>query len=156
MRKCATGTGTVVQNRKGDRGDRNRTDSESNGNRYGSARAINGQEKRNPHRGSIWKSKRQRQHGPVCTAVLREMPGYMVRRNKESYIHDRKSEGRFDLTPQELTRRACHGDEQIAREGKSHEKTDESLYVLVVNYLAYACRINKQQAYKDRHQRIGQ
>src|SRR5271168_4022264 len=137
MRKCAAGSGTVVQNRKGDRGDRNRTNGESNGNRYGSARAINGQEKRNSHCGRIWKSKRQRQHGTVCAGILRNMPGYVVCRYKESYIHNRKDEGRFDLTAQEFPRRACHGDEQIAREGKSHEKTDESLYVLVVNCHAH-------------------
>src|SRR5271168_2261556 len=135
MRKCATGTGTAVQNRKGDRGDRNRTNGESNGNRYGSARAINGQEKRNSHCGSIWKSQRQRQHGTVCAGILRNMPRCVVCRYKESYINDRKDEGRFDLTPQKFSRRARHGDEQIARKGKSHEKTDERLYVLVVDYL---------------------
>src|ERR1700757_357996 len=84
------------------------------------------------------------------------MPGRIVGRNKESYIHYGKYEGRLGLTPQELAQCACHGDEQITGKCKGHEKADQRLYILVINHLSQTCHIAKQQAYEDRYQRISQ
>jgi hypothetical protein len=52
------------------------------------------------------------------------------------------------LTPQELERRACHGNEQITSQRKGHEKADERRYVLVINHLSQASHIPKQEATK--------
>src|SRR6267142_1846418 len=83
-RQCPARAGSAFENRKRDRGDRNRTDREADSNADGSLGAINGQQQRNTYSGMIWKSKCQRQDSTVCSSIFSEIPRRIVGRNKEN------------------------------------------------------------------------
>jgi hypothetical protein len=51
-----------------------------------------------------------------------------------------------------MMRRTRDGHEQGTRKRKAHDEGDEALHILVVDNLAQACRIAKQQSCKDRNE----
>ncbi len=83
-RQCRARTGFAFENRKRDRGDRDRTDCEADGNADGGLGAIDSQQKRNTYSRVIRKSKRQRQDSTVCGSFLAELQRRIVGRNKSN------------------------------------------------------------------------